>query len=450
MNRILAHFNLTDEQEDLPTISENVDRDIEFRGTKLWTLVFAIFIASLGLNVNSTAVVIGAMLISPLMGPIIGLGFSMAVNDIALLKKSIVNYLFAFVVGLTTSTLFFSISPLSDASSEILARISPNVYDVLIAFFGGFAGILAMCSRNKGNVIPGVAIATALMPPLCTAGFGLANWKPAYLFGALYLFVINTVFISVATLVTARVLQFPRKHLTDASAERMASRIMWIVVVLTLIPSIYFGYDIVRQNEFRRSANKFIENEAVFPNDYLLKRSIDPQKRSIVLTYGGHNISEEDIAELHTNLTRYGLESADLKIQQGFSILAADKDDGANKEELDALLEQREKELQRLRTQVAQEKKADELGKQIFDELKAQYPAINACAAEQVTANSESGATQLWLAVISSDKPIAYADKNRITDFLKARIPTDNIKVTFETSTPYPSPSIREEPTPLP
>ena len=173
MASILDHFRLGNDREDAARVVDEVRSGVEYTGTNLWILVFAIFIASLGLNVNSPAVVIGAMLVSPLMGPIMGLGLGMATNDLALLKRALTNYSFALVIGLTTSTVYFWLSPLKDASSEILARTSPNVYDVLIALFGGFAGILAVCSKKRANVVPGVAIATALMPPLCAAGFGL-------------------------------------------------------------------------------------------------------------------------------------------------------------------------------------------------------------------------------------------------------------------------------------
>ena len=212
---LFDHFKLNTEKEDYQTVIGNIEKDVVFKGTNLWLLVFAIFIASLGLNVNSTAVIIGAMLVSPLMGPIMGLGLGMAINDLALLKKSLFNYLLAAGVGLATSTIYFLLSPLDEAHSEILARTSPNIYDVLIALFGGFAGILATSSKQKGNVIPGVAIATALMPPLCTAGFGLATLNIDFFFGAFYLFLINTVFIALATLVTTRFLNFPYKHLPE-------------------------------------------------------------------------------------------------------------------------------------------------------------------------------------------------------------------------------------------
>lgn len=212
MNNFFDKFKLDSEKESLKTVITNIDNGVVFRGTNLWVLIFAIFVASLGLNVNSTAVIIGAMLISPLMGPIMGIGLGMGINDLVLLKRAINNFAIATGVALTTSTLFFLLSPLNDAHSEILARTSPTIYDVLIAFFGGFAGIVATSSKQKGNVIPGVAIATALMPPLCTAGYGLATLQLQFFYGAFYLFIINTVFIALATFIIVRLLHFPYKH----------------------------------------------------------------------------------------------------------------------------------------------------------------------------------------------------------------------------------------------
>jgi uncharacterized hydrophobic protein (TIGR00271 family) len=206
--RILDNFKLANEREDFQLVKDDIEKEIQFSRTNLWILIFAILIASLGLLTNSTTVIIGAMLISPLMGPIMGLGFGIAINDLQLLKRSILNFLFASSVSLTISTSFFLLTPIHEATSEILHRTSPNIYDALIALFGGLAGMVATSSKLKGNVIPGVAIATALMPPLCTAGYGLANLNPKYFFGALYLFFINTVFIALATLVTARLLKF--------------------------------------------------------------------------------------------------------------------------------------------------------------------------------------------------------------------------------------------------
>ena len=217
MKRILAllfvfikdRFNLSHDQEDCQSTIMAIEKGVDFRGINVWTLVFAIFIASIGLNVNSTAVIIGAMLISPLMGPIMGLGLSVGINDFTLLKKSLRNMIIAVVISIVTSTIYFYISPLNDAQSELLSRTTPTIYDVLIALFGGFAGIVAGSSKEKGTVIPGVAIATALMPPLCTAGFGIATGHLYYFVGAAYLFFINAVMISLSTFLFVRFLKFP-------------------------------------------------------------------------------------------------------------------------------------------------------------------------------------------------------------------------------------------------
>lgn len=193
------YLDLNKSMEDEQLTVESIRNGVEFRGANLWILVFATFIASLGLNVNSTAVIIGAMLISPLMGPIMGVGLAIGINDFELMKRSLKSYFIATVFSVTTATIYFAFTPLDEVQSELLARTSPTIYDVFIALVGGLAGIVAVATKEKGNVIPGVAIATALMPPLCTAGFGLATGNLLYFLGAFYLYFINSVFISLAT-----------------------------------------------------------------------------------------------------------------------------------------------------------------------------------------------------------------------------------------------------------
>lgn len=384
MKNIFNNFRLTHEEEGPAKVIDTIEKDVAFKGTNLWILVFAIFIASLGLNVNSTAVVIGAMLVSPLMGPIMGLGLGMGINDLALLRRALFNYLFAAGVGLATSAVYFLISPINDAHSEILSRTAPNIYDVLIAFFGGLAGIFATSSKQKGNVIPGVAIATALMPPLCTAGYGLATLQFSFFFGALYLFLINTVFIALATLLTVRFLRFPAKHLVDVKAETRAKWIAWGVVLITLIPSIYFGYDIVQQARFMKQANSFVDTEAVFPDDYLLKKSIDPKKQTIALTYGGKKIEPEQIDALKSKLRYYNIENADLQIQQGFAYLADQLElkNQTNEQlvQLSATLADKEEELKftriRLDSLNAAMAQTNAAKSELITEAKALYPQL--------------------------------------------------------------------------
>lgn len=431
---IFDNFRLKGEREDYDMVIESIDKGVVFKGTNLWILVFAIFIASLGLNVNSTAVIIGAMLVSPLMGPIMGLGLGMGINDITLLRKSLYNYLFAAGVGLVTSAVYFALSPINDAHSEILARTAPNIYDVLIATFGGFAGILATSSKQKGNVIPGVAIATALMPPLCTAGYGLATLQFTFFFGAIYLFLINTVFIALATLITVRYLKFPYKDLPDDAAEVKAQRIVWVIAILTLLPSIYFGYDIVQQDRFVVRANQFVSAAADFPNNYLLQKTIDPKTKTISLTYGGEMIEASEIENLRSKLPFYNLDTSSLIVQQGFSYLKEDK----SKEEeslLKLALSEKDRTIQELRNRLDSLNNQKLLGYQIFNELKAQYPSIQSCILTQTMDNNESQQLVGWISVMKFNTKIDDKEKSRIEEWLRVRLQQEQVKIIFEFDT---------------
>jgi len=239
--RIINFLSIKTELENFDKILEEIKKGIIFKGTNLWILIFAIVVASVGLNMNSTAVIIGAMLISPLMGPINGIGFSIATYNFALLRESLKNFGYAVGISLIASTGYFLLTPISSAHSELLARTYPTIYDVLIALFGGFAGIVAISSRNKGNVIPGVAIATALMPPLCTAGYGLATLQFNFFYGAFYLFTINTVFIAIASMLVSKLLKFPISNIIDPSKKKRINRLIYLIIFLVFIPSIYLG-----------------------------------------------------------------------------------------------------------------------------------------------------------------------------------------------------------------
>lgn len=431
--KIIDNFRLHGEKEHYNDVVLTISKGVEFRGTNLWILVFAIFIASLGLNVNSTAVIIGAMLVSPLMGPIMGLGLGMGINDLSLLRKSFYNYLFAAGVGLATSTLYFFVSPMNEAHSEILARTSPNIYDVLIALFGGLAGILATSSKQKGNVIPGVAIATALMPPLCTAGYGLATWKMNYFFGAFYLFLINTVFIALATFITARLLKFPYATYLDENSRKKNKRIVTIITIITLLPSLYFGYDIVQKNKFTQKANLFVDIEGSFPNDYLLKKTVDPKTRTITLTYGGDIIPETALTTLKDKLSKYGLPNTKLEIHQGFSYLNEVKDNDQNNQ-LNVALSDKEKQIQWLTKRLDSINSQQSLSQKVFRELKIQHPHINSFILQPAMSNSDSAIKPLWLSVIQTDKNLSANEKSLIGRWLNERIEQKNIKVVFETT----------------
>ncbi len=434
MNNLINKFSLKKETEDYEKVTTSIVNGVPFRGTNLWVLIFAIFVASLGLNINSTAVIIGAMLISPLMGPIMGIGLGMGVNDLVLIKKSGYNYLIAAGVGLITSTIYFLLTPLNDAHSEILARTSPNIYDVLIAFFGGLAGIVATSSKQKGNVIPGVAIATALMPPLCTAGYGLATLHFNFFFGAIYLFLINTVFIALATLITVRLLKFPYHHLPDLKAEKRAKRIVFSIVVITTLPSIYFGYDIVQQSRFSKNVTRFIENEAVFPDDYLLQKVIDAKNNSVILTYGGKKIEDSDISILQRKLLQYDLQNTKLEIRQGFAYLS-ENTENKNSNELTQLtnaLAKKDNLLREIKLKLDSIELKNQTAAGLFKELNALYPTLVNLGFSPFYSNKEQKINEKSYMIYLQFSIVPGAkEKSRIENWLKIKMQKD-IMVIFD------------------
>lgn len=428
---ILRKFNIASEREDFDTVHETMEKGIYFRGTNLWILIFAILIACVGLNVNSTAVIIGAMLVSPLMGPILGMGYSVAIYDFSLFRKALTNFAFAVGSSLLTSTIYFSITPLNEAHSELLARTQPNIYDVIIALVGGLAGVVALSSKQKGNVITGVAIATALMPPLCTAGYGLATGTWSYFLGAFYLFTINTVFIGVATLITVRALKFPIWDQANIYIRKYANQWVTAIVLITIIPSIYFGYVLVQQEKFNRNATLFIRNETHIDGDYLLKTDIDPINKTIRLIYGGRLIPEEVKAAIITQTDKYNLRHAKVFIQQGFSV------DEQNSKDL-TVLDNRDREITLLKTQLAQNlkvqdsiKNSREIGIKLFSELRQFYPSIKECGVSEQTLYSDSlnPRTYLSLFLETTNRKQILQERTKIENWFKARMASDSIKI---------------------
>ncbi len=320
MRRLLHYLNLENELEDYDLIHKAIEDDIVFKGTNLWILVFAILVASVGLNMNSPAVIIGAMLISPLMGPINGMGYSIATYNIPLFRRALKNFIFAVVASLAASTAYFAISPVSTAHSELLARTSPTIYDVLIALFGGLAGIVAISCKRKGNVIPGVAIATALMPPLCTAGYGLATAQFSFFFGAGYLFLINTVFIALSSVLFSQIFKFPIKTIIDTDQKVKINRYISVVIVVMLVPSVYFGYRLVQKESFIEKSNRYIASIRLVEGNYLIKSEIFPEKKSIHLVYTGKSLSEKTKEFIMSQLQNFSITGAQLIIDDAVQI----------------------------------------------------------------------------------------------------------------------------------
>ncbi len=433
IHQLFHYLRLDGEVEDFATIHKTIEKDIVFKGTNLWILVFAIIVASVGLNMNSTAVIIGAMLISPLMGPINGIGYSIATFNFPLLKSALRNFGFAVGASLVASTAYFAMSPVSTAHSEILARTSPTIYDVLIAFFGGLAGIVAISSKQKGNVIPGVAIATALMPPLCTAGYGLATAQFDFFFGAFYLFTINTVFIALSAVIVSQLLKFPIITLVGESHKKRVNQSITFVIVVTIIPSIYFGYRLVQQEKFTQKTSRFINSVGIFEGNYLLKQEIQPSKRTITLIYGGSTLNEAQKKMLNKKLKDYSLEDATLIVHQGFS-----QNDGNRNED-----ENFKVEIRRLTHLLAvKENKMDSLlqkvntGKMILNELSALYPDITACSYSESKEFSMTGTGTEKLALITfqvKNNRLSARDKERIHNWLLKRLNLNKVSVYYGT-----------------
>jgi len=426
--KIYNRFNLYGEKEDPKILHDSIEGAVAFRGTNLWILIFAIMVACLGLNMNSTAVIIGAMLISPLMGPIMGIGYSTAINDLPLLKKSLVNYGFAALVGFVASAIYFFVSPLHENNSELLARTYPTLYDVLIALFGGLAGIVAASSKQKGNVIPGVAIATALMPPLCTAGFGLATKQYDFVLGALYLYLINSVFIALATFLTTRFLNFPYRDVPEESEAKRSRFWITLVTVLTIIPSIYFAYDIISRERFNKNAENFMKNESKIPNNIIIKSNIEPKDERIEISYVGKPISDSEITNLKGRLKIYGLEETELEINQGLSFLQDEEDD--RKKDIVEMDKSTFQEIELTLDSIAKER---QLSLEVYKELKALYPKINNAYIQASTFITDSTSTEEgFLVYLDVEGQIPQSKKDELMAFLKVRMDQNQVKLVIE------------------
>ncbi|MGK0454541.1 MAG: putative hydrophobic protein (TIGR00271 family) [Paraglaciecola sp.] len=302
---IVELFDFRDDTDHEATI-EAIKADIPFKGATAWILIFAVFVASIGLNANSTAVVIGAMLISPLMGPILGIGMSLALNDINTFKKSLINLGTMIGLSLFASFLFFYFFPLSEDNSELLGRVSPDIRDVLIAFFGGLALMVARTKKGTiASVIFGVAIATALMPPLCTAGYGLAKGNFSYFIGAMYLFTINTIFIALATFLVLKLLRFPMHKYANAAKRKRYSTIVSVVGLAVMIPAIWTFFNILEESGYQRDYNTFIEKEVSSNDDlWLQKHKMFMDEKKISLFFNGE-ITDATISDLNNELKAY-------------------------------------------------------------------------------------------------------------------------------------------------
>jgi len=425
-------MKIDSELEDHDAVYEEIKKNAIFKGTNLWILFFAIIVASVGLNMNSTAVIIGAMLISPLMGPINAIGYSISTYDFHLFKISIKNFIFAIIVALSGSTLYFAFTPISTESSELLARTSPTIYDVIIALFGGLAGIIAMSSKLKGNVIPGVAIATALMPPLCTTGYGLATGKWNFAIGAFYLFTINTIFIALASGLVSKLLNFPIRNILDEKRKRKINNIITVVIILCLLPSVYLGYRLVLEERFKNNAKKYVSNVSQFEGIYLLKNEILPKENTIILVYGGVPLNEKLKEQITLKAKDFNLLNTNIVIKEG---LVFNFKDFANDEvsmlkekiiNLKLALEEKNKELNAIMEK-------QKIGAELLEEIKIIIPIIeNIFYAETKSIDENNNEITIPIVLIKSKDKLTHSTIQKVNEWLKKRLKNDNVKLFLE------------------
>lgn len=435
LNWLKDRFDMHTEKENEQQVIQQITASAEFRGSSLWVLIFAIFIASLGLNVNSTAVIIGAMLISPIMGPIIGIGLAVGINDFDLLKRSAVNFAVATVFSVLTATIYFFISPLGEAQSELLARTSPTLYDVLIAFCGGAAGIVALCTKGKGNVIPGVAIATALMPPLCTAGYGLATGHFLYFLGAFYLFFINTVFISLATYLGVRMLKFHPHEFPLEEVARKSQRWMMGIVVVAMIPALFMTISIVRKSIFEHNLHKFITTELQQDGTQILSNEVDKKERVLSIVAVGKEINMQSRERAQSQMDRYGMKDYRLEIIQGTqsdSLLIVNSElrrQAANSENINRKLAEQEAKLRLTEQKLGEYLYYEELTGKLAGEMHALFPQVRSVSLQTtVEANTDSATTtQFVTAVVAMKTHLTETERHRLSEWLLVRSNADSL-----------------------
>lgn len=432
-----SYFNVSADLEPQPDIEASIRSGVSFKGSQLLTLVFAIFVASLGLNTDNVAVIIGAMLISPLMGPIIGMGLGIGISDYALLQRGLKNIIMAVLGSIIASAIYFLISPQYEDSSQLLARTSPSIYDVFIALFGGGAGILSIACKNKGQVLPGVAIATSLMPPLCTAGYGLATLQSHYFFGALYLFFTNMVFILFATWIGVKLMRFKAVVIKDDRKAHRVQMTVTAIVTVTVALSAYLTVGMISNNIFIVNATEFVNKEMVFPNTQVLshKEYIEDGKRHIDVTLIGQALPKDslEVAMFH-KLDSAGLGGTILNIKQGFS-LGNVGDGSKSTAQLYSVMQQeitqRQNQVDSLKNIIAVRTDFSDYSTKVAPEIKILFPNIEDIAlSNMVLANVMTNDNDtVNMVFVRSTAEMSEAECAKLADYISVRLNRHNVHV---------------------
>ena len=426
---IKAITNISD-HIDTDAAARSIRSNVAFRGPNVWILAFSIIIASVGLNVNSTAVIIGAMLISPLMGPIIGIGLGLGVNDTKLIRVGLKNLLVMVGISLMASFLYFLMTPLKLANpTELLSRTNPTIYDVIIALFGGAAGLLEISRKEKGTVLSGVAIATALMPPLCTAGYGLASGHINYFFGALMLFIINGVFIIIATYLMSKILGFPEYEFLDAKQARRTRSLVTLVFVLVTIPSILSAITMIRSNKFAQNAERFVSENKMLDSGYIYDYDIDTHKGGKISLYiAGNMLDENEKSRLRLSAKDHGIDPE--RVEFYAHQIAPNENGSADKlvrdiyARTDSEIGKRDAQIRMLEMELSKYKQKEIPYTQISREIVSQYPQVKEI---YISRGADVTTDSLYtkdciLVVAKTQRALGDEAKLRMTEFLKARL----------------------------
>lgn len=424
-NRLFDFINLHNGEEDKEKVLENITSNISFRGSNLWILACAIIIASIGLNVNSTAVIIGAMLISPLMGPIVGAGFALGTYNFQLLRKSFKNLLIATGVSLVVSTTYFYLSPFKDVQSELLARTAPNIYDVLIAFFGGLVGVIAITRVEKGNPIPGVAIATALMPPLCTAGYGLATFNFSYFFGAFYLYAINCFFICIATFLIIKYLKYPSSSQVNPLKEKRIRYAITALIIIMIAPSFYLAFNLFEEKKFIKTVDYFINsefNERGYTVIYKkMNYNSNPKKVDIAIL--NKKLNDKEIAMYNKLLNEQGIKNTELTFRQDDADLKAEILNELGKQ--DVSLTEKDITINNLRQELNKYKITDQ---SVYEEFEILFPEYKDACFGKIEKYPRTDSTKIQVIVLYSFNSDIQKDETlKAKQWLQKRMGTDDV-----------------------
>ena len=424
---------------DLEAASVNIRSNIYFRGPNVFILACAIVIASVGLNLNSIPVIIGAMLISPVMGPILGFGLGLGTNDTALVKDSLKNFLVMVLISILSSTLFYLLSPLQlEHQTELLARTNPTLYDVFIALFGGFAGILENSRKEKGGtVIPGVAIATALMPPLCTVGYGIAHLEWRFIVGAFYLFIINTVFISLATFVTVKYLHFPSPHGKEEAIRKRSARWIAVIMVLMLVPSVWSAVQMIQDNNFAISAQRLVHDNTNLGKSYIYdyRTDVEANPPTLELFLAGEKMDAATRERLFLDAEQSGITRGQIIIRED---AAFQNEIMTESEIIRNMINSHDREVEQLQGQVDSLSTSIEFFKAqqlpsvlITREIAAQYAGVEEVTltrGERVqTENGKSDAA--IVAIVRTETGLKEAERERIEQWLRVRLGVNDVTV---------------------